>query len=534
MATPNSKPDLLRGLLIVAAVMWVFSPVFYGQWLMDDDFYLTANALMGDPARLWKIWFAPGHLIEYYPLEETVQTLQWRLWGADDMLGYHLTNVILHAIGALLVWRLLAKFGLRFAWLGGFLFAVHPVMVESVAWIAELKNVLSLPPFLLAMCFWIDYEENRRPRDYLLALGFFLLAMLCKISMALFPLIIILYTWWKRGRIDWSDAVATIPFWLVSVPLSLLSIFAGDWFRQSHLQAIDSPSIGGFFSHLALAGLSLSFYLWKCLWPVGFLPIYPKWTVDPPALAQFLPWPVFGALFCWSWACRKTWGRHALLGLGFFVINLLPFIGLNSVSYMSFSWVMDHFLYLPMIGVVGLIIAGLEKIEAACPVPVRSGLAISTAIILGLLALGSHLYAKLFVSQETLWTYTVQRNPGAYLAHNNLGNTLFAKGRVDAAIEQYREALKINPRMVEAYTNLGLAFSVQGNKEEAIRQYQLALQVNPHFALAHFNLANTLLNLGRTQEAVIHYQEFLKINPGNAEARDQLAKLQGRQPSSSP
>ena len=126
--------------------------------------YLSQNPLLHDPARLWKAWFQPGSFIEYYPLEQTVQWVQWQLWG-NDTFGYHLTNVCLHLLGAFLVWRLLSKFGLRLAWLGGLIFAIHPMMVESVAWISELKNTLSLPPFLLAMCAWIDYEERGRKQD---------------------------------------------------------------------------------------------------------------------------------------------------------------------------------------------------------------------------------------------------------------------------------------------------------------------------------------------------------------------------------
>jgi hypothetical protein len=150
------------------------------------------------PTGLWSIWFEPGSQLDYYPIKASVQWLQWHLWGMDT-LGYHLTNVVLHILSALLVWRLLSKFGLRLAWLGGLIFAIHPVQVESVAWIAELKNTLSLPPFLLAMCAWIDYEERGKAKDYFLALGLFLVAMLCKLTVVLFPLVILLYAWWRRG-----------------------------------------------------------------------------------------------------------------------------------------------------------------------------------------------------------------------------------------------------------------------------------------------------------------------------------------------
>ncbi|MCE0523300.1 MAG: tetratricopeptide repeat protein [Methylacidiphilales bacterium] len=528
MANPNWKLLLLRALLIVAAGLWVFAPALHGDWLMDDDLYITQNVLVNDPARLWKIWFAPGSLIEYYPIEASVQAIQWRLWRLDT-LGYHVTNILLHVLGALLVWRLLSKFGLRLAWLGGFLFAVHPAVVESVAWISELKNTLSLPFFLLAMCSWIDYERRRQPRDYLLALGLFLAAMLCKISMALFPLVILLYAWWKRGRIGWSDLKAAAPFFAVSLVLGLTTIWAGDWFREAHLQSTNPQQIGGFAARLALAGLSISFYFFKCVWPAGMLPIYPKWPVNPPSLIQFLPWPILAGAIGWFWHKRATWGRHALLGLGFFLINLAPFIGFNSASYMGFTWVMDHFLYLPLIGLIGVAIAALDSIDGRISILMRRWLAVTIAVVLALLAWESHEYAGVFASPEKLWAYTIAGNPTSWLAHNNLGDVFLETGRLPAAIEQYEESLQFNPNGVEAHNNLGLALYQSGRIPEAIENYELALKRNPHFGVALTNLANALAQTGQVQQAIDTYQQALLVNPQDANARASLAKLQARQ-----
>jgi len=447
MANSNWKLLLLRALLIVAAGFWVFAPALRGDWLMDDDLYLTQNVLLNDPARLWKIWFSPGALIEYYPLEATAQAIQWHLWHMDT-LGYHLTNLILHVVGGLLVWRLLSKFGLRLAWLGGFLFVIHPAVVESVAWISELKNTLSLPPFLLAMGCWIDYEENGRSRDYFLALGLFFVAMLCKISMALFPLVILLYAWWKGGRIGWRDLAAAGPFLVVSLALVFTSILAGDRFREALLQSPNGPDIGGLASRLALAGQSVSFYFWKSVCPTAMLPSYPKWPVNPSSPVSFLPWPILAGLIGWFWIRRASWGRHALLGFGFFLINLAPFLGFISVTYMTFTWVMDHLLYLPLIGLIGLAVAGLEKIERRISGSMRPALAWITATALVLLAWESREYSRQFAGPEKLWTYTIERDPTSWLARNNLGNVLMETGRVPEAIDEYRRALQLNPTMV--------------------------------------------------------------------------------------
>ncbi len=494
---------------------------------MDDDFYFTRNALLHDPGRLWKIWFAPGSQIEYYPIEATLLAVLWHIWQYNT-LGYHLANLVLHLVGSFLVWRLLAKFELRLAWLGGFLFAIHPVVVESVAWMSEFKNVLALPPFLLAMCFWMDYEEHKRPRDYLLALALFLFAMLCKISMVLFPIVILLYAWWKRGRVGWPDLKASLPFFVISLILGAMVILVGNWFREAHLQSADAIPIGGLLPRIALAGSSMAFYLRQCVWPVGLLPIYPKWTTDPLQLWEFLPWVVLSGVIAWCWTNRQGWGRHVLLGLGFFLINLLPFLGFKSATYMGFTWVMDHFLYLPLVGIIGLLVAGLDLFKQITPSKRRFLGDSTVAMVLALLALESHWYAGRFVSQEELWTYTVAHNPNAWLARNNLGNEYFISGRISEAIAQYKEALRLNPGMVEAQNNLGLALSKTGQSAEAIVHYEAALKINPHFNVAHVNLGNTLCDVGRVQEAIVHYQEALAIEPGNVEVREKLARLKAK------
>ncbi len=533
MANPNWKLHLLRAVLIVSAAFWVFAPSLHGDWLMDDDFYVTQNALLNDPARLWKIWFAPGSLIEYYPIEATVQSIQWHFWRMDT-LGYHLTSLILHIASALLVWRLLSKFGLRLAWLGGFLFAIHPVTVESVAWISELKNTLSLPFFLLSVCSWIAYSEHGRSRDYLLALGLFIVAMLCKISMALFPFVILLYAWWKRGRVTRGDLKSSAPFFAISFALGLATVLAGNWFRESHLQSIANPEIGSFATHIALAGESLAFYFSKCVWPVGLVPIYPQWAIDPTSPFSFLPWPILAGVIAWLWSKRDTWGRHALLGLGFFLINLLPFIGLNSVSYMSFTWVMDHFLYLPLIGIIGLEIAALESIETRISQPMQPVLAGIVAAAVVLLAWGSHAYADVFDGPEKLWTYTVEHNPASWLAHNNLGNIYLETNRAPQAIDEYQKSLQINSRGVEAHSNLGFAYEQMGRTTEAIENYRLALKVNPHFVVALSNLANALSQSGQVQEAIATYEEVLLVNPSDTNARANLTKLKSAPKTASP
>jgi len=520
-------PLLLKALLIIVAGFWVFAPALHGDWLWDDGLLIRQNALVHDPAGLWKIWFEPGKLIDYLPITVSVEWLEWHLWDGDT-LGYHLTNVILHILGALLVWRLFSKFDLRLAWLGGILFAIHPAVVESVAWISELKNTLSLPPFLLAMCAWIDYDRLGKRKDYFRALGLFLVAMLCKASMVMFPMVILLYAWWRRNRIGWNDLKACAPFLAVSLVLGLITLgFLHPPLGEKSIQ------LGGLTSRLACAGQAMAFYFTKCVLPIGLLPIYPKWTIDPPSLAQLLPWPVLIGTIGWCWNNRTTWGRHVLLGLGFFLINLAPFLGFTPVAYMSYTWVMDHILYLPLIGLIGLAVAGSGQIDERLPRSYRPWGIGAMVLVLALLAAESHGYAGIFINQETLWTYTLQGNPDSEAAHNNLGLVFLNQGKLPEAIDQFEAALRTNPKIAIAHNGLGNALFLSGRAAEAIDHYQEALKIDPGYPEAHNGLANALLHSGRIPEAEAECEKALEFNPNYAEAHSVLGLIlaqQGRIP----
>jgi len=507
------KPFLLRVLVIIAAGLWAFWPAVHGDWIWDDDLLVAKNALVHDPAGLWKIWFEPNRLVDFFPLKVSVEWLEWQLWQ-NNTFGYHLTNIILHIFNALLIWRLFSKLGLHLAWLGGLIFVVHPVTVESVAWISELKNTLSLPPLLLAMCAFIDYEDHGGWRNYFLALGLFLVAMLCKTTVVMFPVVILLYIWWKRGQIGMRDLKFNIPFFVISLGLGLITV----WFLHQHANGLRGAVLGGFFSRLALAGLSIVFYFSKCLMPVGLMPVYPKWVIDPPSLIQFLPWVVLVGVFYWLWTKREEWGRHAFLGLGFFLINLAPFVGFVAGSYMGFSWVMDHLLYLPIIGLIGLAVAGLGQIEEKLSGSVKPFAIGIVAAVVMLMAWETHGYSAVFVNSEKFWTYAAQRNPEALGPHLNLGMAYVDENRLEEAIDQFQEVLKMEPNHTAARTNLGLALSRKGALSEAIEEYEKVLQLDPDSADAHCNLGGAFLQANRFPEAIEQYEMALKLDPHDVTA----------------
>jgi tetratricopeptide (TPR) repeat protein len=508
---------MLKVLVIVVAGIAIYGPSLGGDWLWDDDLLVTGNSLVHDPAGWWRIWLVPTSLFDYLPLKVTVEWIEWHLWG-DNPLPYRILNLALHLTGALLLWRLLAKFGLRSAWLGALIFTVHPVMVESVAWIAELKNTLSLPIALCAMCAWIDFDRDRRPRDYALALGLFLVTMLCKATFVMFPVVILLYAWWRHGRVGLADLKASAPFFGVSLVLGLVTV----WFL--HLHGMDShpAKLGGAWSRTACAGLALSFYFSKAVLPVFLMPIYPLWNVDPPRLIQFLPWPVCAGVFYFLWVRRDGWGRPALFGLGFFVVNLLPFLGFTAGSYMSFTWTMDHILYLPMLGLIGLAVAGCEHLLPLLSYLGRKIAVGILAFLVGLMAWGGHDYAGDYVNQETLWSYSLRQNPDNWLAHIDLANALYNKGELDAAFAHYQQALAIRPDIAEVYFNLGYAYYRARDLPKAIADYEKAIDLNPNYVNARSNLGVALGAEGKMPEAIEQYHQALHYDPGSAEAHNDL------------
>ena len=532
----SSGPDItqtwwsafVRALVIAAVTFWIYWPSLHGGWLWDDDSYITDNRLLHSWSGLWTLWFQPGSFRDWYPLEESMLWIEWHLWGMDT-LGYHLVNVLLHFANALLAWRLLNRLGLRLAWVGGLLFAVHPLQVESVAWISELKNTLSLLFILSAMIAWLDFDARKSPRAFWLALAFFALALLSKLSVVFFPLVILLHAWWKRGRIAATDLKASAPFFALALLAGLVTTLAGVWGRQfSHLSPHFLPP-DGLWGRLALAGQCLAFFVSKAFLPVGLLPVYPLWPVRPAAFVTWLPWLALAAIVAWCWQRRRGWGRHALFGLGFFVINLLPCPGFLPGPNMGYAWAMDHFLYLPLLGLIGLVIAGGEDLAARLSLPARRLAGVLAVVILAAMTIESHAYARLYRDSQTLWTYTLARNPRAWPGHNNLGKIRQAEGRYGEAVLEYQQALAIEPDYPEAHYNLGLALQGADRLPEAFDAYRDAIRLRPDYAKAHNDLGNALLLAGRLPDAEDEYRSALKINPDFAEAHNDLGSAFQRQ-----
>jgi lipoprotein NlpI len=515
-ATPSVPVPLwvtgFRAAIILLTTTWVFWPAMHGDWLWDDDTLIQTNAIVHASDGLSAIWFHPGTQVDFFPLTQTFEWLGWHLWGASTF-GFHLLNLGLHIVSALLVWRIFRQLGLRWAWLGGLLFAIHPIVVESVAWMSELKNTLSLPLFLLAVTSWIDFEQRRRPRDYIAALAFFLLAMLAKTTVVMFPFVILLYAWYLRGRVTWRDLRVSAPFFVISIALGIVTLA----FLNHHTHEVE-VQIGGPLSRLACAGLSLAFYFSKCVVPIGLMPIYPRWLVDPPSLAQFLPWPVLFAVLGFLWTQRRGWGRHALLGLGFFLLLLLPFSGFFPGPYMRMTWVMDHIVYVP---VIGLFIAALESLADRAPTQRLFLLGFFMAVA-GCFLAGSHLYAGVFIDRLTYWNFAARQNPGAWAADNNIGTELVKAKRFPEGLAYLNLALQLHPNYYEAYADRGELRGLLGDagaKDDLDR----AIALEPEKASPYLDRGVFELAQGQPTDALRDLEQFRKMADHDISMRDYAA-----------
>jgi Flp pilus assembly protein TadD len=546
----------LQGLLIVAVGIWIFSPVLRGDWLWDDYKLITRNALMLDPAGFWKVLVRPDGLGNYDPLTSEVRWLQWQCWG-DNPLGYHLTSVGLHLISAFLIWRLFYRLRLPCAWFGALIFTVHPLMVESVAWITELKNTLSLPPLLLAMLGLLAYDEGgRRRADYFQALGWFGVAMLVKTAGMMLPVVFLGYVWLKRRKIGWSEIKASVPFFIVALAAGWMSVSSqGDPSKQ-----VEIVATGGWAARLATLGWAGLFLLGKALFPVGLMPAYPGNAVEMPSAGDILPWLLLGGALGLVWSRRETWGLPVLAGLGFFLVNLVPVFGFIAINYATMVWSMDHLVYLPIIGLIGLFATGVGVMMERLSAKTRPVGMAAMALTVALLAVASHEYAVAFSDEETLWRCAVERDPDFYLAQENLGKALLLRGqpeeakthfdevlrlkprraasyddlgkalvqmgRVEDGIAEYRQALSRDPTDWEVENNLGVALIQLGKVSEAVGHFQQAVRIKPDYTLAYDNLGGALALTGQIPEAMEQFKKALEIDPGDAKARDSLAKLQ--------
>jgi protein O-mannosyl-transferase len=533
-AVPTSRFNAwLPAIIIVAIVVIAYVPALKAGFIWDDPRYVVENETLRSAEGLSQIWFDVGATVQYYPLVFTTLWIDYQLWGLNPV-GYHLINILLHACSAILLWRILKRLQLPGAWFAAALFALHPVHVESVAWVTERKNVLSALFYLSALLSYLHFlpltggdTGKAKPREtgprklFVLALVFFICALFSKTVTCTLPVAIGLLLWWKRDRLSVKELLPLVLMLAFGAVAAVMTIYmerntvraeGADW-------AFSTPD------RLIIAGRALWFYLAKLLLPIKLTFNYVKWDLTANRALQFMA-PISAVAFIAAlWALRYRLGKGLATAFLFFGVSLLPALGFVNVYPMRYSFVADHFQYIASIGPLALA-AGFFFTRLPRPSAGKSysmAQAITVAAILMILTGLTWQQTGIYKNREILWLDTLEKNPISFLGHCNLGNVYLESERYPLALEELREAVRLKPDMHEARAGLGKALVHSGQVDEGITQYREAIRLKPDFLWTYGSLADALMGQGKLAEAADYYQQVLENQPDQHAARTNLA-----------
>ena len=480
---------LLAALVIIT--LCAFWPVLGCGFVWDDDYYVTANPTLTMKGGFARIWFDPESTPQYYPLVHSLYWLEHKVWGFAPM-GFHAVNLSLHILAALLLWRILFLIQLPGAWLAALLFAVHPVQVETVAWVAERKNILSAVFYLAAFLCLLKYHfpvqtKARTACWYGAGFCLFLCALLSKTVAVTLPAALAVVLWYRRGRVTLHEAASLLPFLVVGLILGLHTV----WLEVHHVGASGQEWLLSPAQKILLAGRAPWFYAAKLIWPLDLVFNYPRWNLDARhwGLLSY-PLALAGLLFL-SWSLREKISRGPVSGILFFVITLFPALGFFRVYPFRYSYVADHFQYMACIGLFALAAACISVFaqkQKACAF-------VLVFFITGALGLLTWNQSHVFKDSKTLWEHTLKSNPNSFQAHNDLGTYLASQGDLHDAMAHFQMALKIQPDFVEAINNLSLCYQKQGEVYQARELAMKALELDPQNATAHMNAGMFCLDM---------------------------------------
>ncbi|HVU89370.1 MAG TPA: tetratricopeptide repeat protein [Pirellulales bacterium] len=546
----------LAGLVLVAMVLATFAPTLRNQYIWDDDSYVTKNLNLRTPEGLYATWFEPFSLPQYYPLVHTTFWLEYQAWKLNP-LGYHVDNMLLHAVGVLLAWRVLLRLGVPWAWLAAALFAVHPVVVESVAWITERKNVLSEVLVLASMlCYLrfapVDEATTSTPSGrwrwlyYGLALVLFAGALLSKTVVASMPAALLVIYWWRRGRIGWREILPLVPFLMAGAGLGMVTA----WLERIHVGAEGDDWSFTRAERLLIAGRAVWFYATKLAWPHPIIFFYRRWDIDGHVWWQYLFPAAAMALVVVLWLARKRTGRGPLAAALIFGGVLVPAIGFFNVYPFRFSFVADHFQYHATLALFALAAAGCALLDArltslagtraqttgrAAVSPHALQLAWRSILGVVLLVLSTISFRQCFTyyDLETLYNDVIKKNPTAWVAYSNLGAHFLRAHRGDEATDLLRRGLEVAPKSAYTHSNYGCVILDKGKRdgfepgqlEEAIAHFEEAIQLEPRLLSARVSLAEALAEQHRIDEAEKNLSIVLDRQPNNVYALAGMGSL---------
>lgn len=496
-----------------------YGPAFRAGWVWDDDSYVTANAALRSPDGLRRIWLEPGAVAQYYPVTFTSLWLEYQLHGLAPA-GYHAINVVLHATNALLVGTALELLAVPVPWAAAALFAVHPIHVESVAWVTERKNVLSGCFGLAAFVALLQWRRARRNgaalgRWYAVALVCFAAALLGKTVTSTLPVVFLIACWWRDGRVERADVLGVVPFLVMGAIAG--SVTAG--LERTHVGAVGAYWNQTPPERLLIAGRALWFYVAKLAWPWPLIFVYPRWTLDVGAPAQWAAPLAAAAAGIGLLAAMPRLGRGPFAAALAFAVTLGPALGFVAVYPMRYSFVADHFAYLASVPALALAAAiAAARLPPAARTP-------ALGFVLAVLAALTWSRCTAFADEATLWRDTLAKNPEATIAHLNLGYATYRAGRHQEAIALFDRGLAVEPDAADLLNDRALALTALGRIDEAIADYRHAVRADARNIEARSNLGNVLASLGRYDEAEAAYRDAVALQPRHVEAQNNLANV---------
>ncbi|MGE0680115.1 MAG: tetratricopeptide repeat protein [Candidatus Binatia bacterium] len=545
--TDSQNKDLrLVAFFLFLATIIAYLPAMYGGFIFDDKVYITENQFLRTTAGLLQIWLHPTSAPQYYPLTFTTFWLEFQLWGLWPT-GYHLVNVLLHAANAILLFLLCRTLAIPGAWLVAAIFALHPVQVESVAWVAERKNVLSgffyfasLLCYLRFSSFQAPSQDFTRPlwRYYYFALVLFFCALLSKTATCTLPAVLLLIHWWKRGTISRNDILLLAPLFIMGLLMGI-----GTTILEKEVSgAIGSDWDFSLTERFLIAGRAWWFYVSKLFWPTSLTFIYPQWTVDSGSWWQYL-FPAASLIVLVVFALfHRRIGRAPAVATLFFSGTLAPVLGFFNVYFMRYSYVADHFQYLASVGVIALVAglwwrepsllpARLQALGFSLSLPMSvfhlraSGRSLLSLCLVGCLGFLTWRQAHIYIGPETLWSDTLQKDPGSWIAYNNLGILFLEKKDYPQAIQRFQSAISVKPDLAEAQSNLSLALLREGKIDAAIEHGLQAVRLEPASSKLHSILGTAFWRKGDVSQAAAYFRNAISHEPVVPQAHYNLGLL---------
>jgi hypothetical protein len=515
----------MGAVLISAAVFMSYFPSLGGGFIWDDESLIVRNPLIKASDGLYRIWCS-SEAFDYWPIINTTFWIEWRMWGMHPT-GYHIANLLLHIAASLLIWIILRRLSIPGAFLAALVFAVHPVNVESVAWIAQRKNTLAMLFFLLSILWYMKADMLTasvgmapaadmhtfssfilHPSSFLfwywLSLLSFVMAMLSKGSVAVLPVILLMLIWWRR-KVTIKDLARTVPFFMVGAVLVVVNV----WF-QTHGQEADVRT-AVFAERLLGAGAVVWFYLYKAILPLNLAFVYPEWCIQTSDLLWWLPLLAVLIVTAALWRYRNGWSRPFVFVWGIFCVTLMPVMGFTDVYFMKFALVADHYQYISIIGLIALAAASWSCWHRQTRAQHRWMTGSAAGIAVCMLMFLTWNQSGLYRDTVTLYSATLKINPRCWMAHNNLGVAFFDEGKLAQAMEHFQQALNLKPEYAEPCNNLGECLLKAGRLPEAIDYFKHALRIKPGYDLAYWNLVMSYVKSNRPDEAVAAARKALDV-----------------------